>query len=321
MSRQRHIRLAWIAAIAVPLIVAASYGVATAAGHGNGAKPAPPGGGGSSSGNPNGSSNCGPIPVLNPQSFPGSPAVTSTFNPLAPGTQTFLDGVVIDKSGVKHPHRITDTITDLTKVIDGVRTILVYEQDTQDNQLQESELWFGAQDNTGQVWLFGEYPEEYSNGQVTGAPATWLSSVAGAHAGIIMLANPQAGTPTYRQGIAPAVGFEDCATVFQTGQHACVTAGCYDNVLVTDEFAPNDPKGGHQRKFYAPGIGTIQVGAAGGVDPETLQLTKTGKLCAAPFAQIRQQAQAQDQRAYTVAKSVWTGSQPASQTLTAQFSC
>ena len=109
--------------------------------------------------------------------------------------------------------------------------------------------------------------------------------------------------------------------MFQTGQHACVSAGCYDNVLVTDEFAPNDPKGGHQRKFYAPGIGTIQVGAAGGVDPETLQLTKTGKLCVAPFAQIRQQAQGQDQRAYTVAKNVWTASQPASQTLTAQLSC
>ena len=320
MSRQRHIRMAWVGAIAVPLIVLASYGVATAAGRGNAAKPAP-GGGGSSSGNPNGSSNCGPIPVLNPQSFPASPNVTSSFNPLVPGTQTFLDGVVIDKSGVKHPHRITDTITDLTKVVDGVHTILIYEQDTQDNQLQESELWFGAQDNSGQVWLFGEYPEEYSNGQVTGAPATWLSSVAGAHAGIIMLANPQTGTPTYRQGIAPAVGFEDCATVFQTGQHQCVTAGCYDNVLVTDEFAPNDPKGGHQRKFYAPGIGTIQVGAAGGVDPETLQLTKTGKLCAAAFSQIRQQAQAQDQRAYTVAKNVWAGSQQASQTLTAQLGC
>jgi hypothetical protein len=320
MSRQRRIRVAWVGAIAVPLLVLASYGVATAAGRGNAAKPAP-GGGSSSSGNPNGSSNCGPIPALNPQSFPASPNVTSSFNPLVPGMQTFLDGVVIDKSGVKHPHRITDTITDLTKVVDGVHTILIDEQDTQNNQLQESELWFGAQDNSGQVWLFGEYPEEYSNGQVTGAPASWLSSVAGAHAGIIMLANPQTGTPTYRQGIAPAVGFEDCATVFQTGQHACVTAGCYDNVLVTDEFAPNDPKGGHQRKFYAPGIGTIQVGAAGGVDPETLQLTKTGKLCAAALSQIRQQAQAQDQRAYTVAKNVWAGSPPAAQTLTAQLSC
>ena len=314
MSRQRRIRMAWVGAIAVPLLVLATYGVATAAGHGNAAKPAP-GGGSASPGNPNGSSSCGPIPVLNPQSFPASPSVTSTFNPLVPGTQTFLDGVVIDKSGVKHPHRITDTITDLTKVIDGVHTILIYEQDTQDSHLQESELWFGAQDSSGQVWLFGEYPEEYSGGQVTGAPATWLSAVAGAHAGIVMLANPQTGTPTYRQG------FEDCATVFQTGQHACVSSGCYDNVLVTDEFAPNDPKGGHQRKFYAPGIGTIQVGAAGGVAPETLQLTKAGKLCAAAFSQIRQQASAQDQRAYTVAKNVWAGSPPAAQTLTAQLSC
>src|SRR5258708_33835974 len=96
MSRQRRIRMAWVGAIAVPLLVLATYGVATAAGHGSAAKPAP-GGGGASSGNPNASSSCGPIPALNPQSVPASPSETSTFNPLTPGTETLLDGVVTDK--------------------------------------------------------------------------------------------------------------------------------------------------------------------------------------------------------------------------------
>jgi hypothetical protein len=48
MSRQRRIRLAWFGAIVVPLLLLASYGVATAAGRGGAAKPAP--GGGSASG-------------------------------------------------------------------------------------------------------------------------------------------------------------------------------------------------------------------------------------------------------------------------------
>jgi hypothetical protein len=316
MSCQRHSRTVWLGALMVPVLVLAGYGVAAVA-RGVSASSAPGGGGASGSS----SSSCGPIPTLDPQSFPASPSISNTFNPLVPGTQTFLDGVVVGKNGVKHPHRLVDTVTDMTKVIDGVRTIVILEQDLQDSQMQESELWFGAQDSGGQVWLLGEYPELYTNGKLTGAPASWISGVAGAHAGITMLANPQVGTPTYRQGIAPQVGFEDCATVFQTGQHACVTAGCYDNVLVTDEFAPNAPSGGHQRKFYAPGVGGIQVGAAGGVDPETLQLTQAGKLCAAPLAQIRQQVTDQDTRAYSVAKNVYAGTPAATKTLTASTTC
>ncbi|HEY2705461.1 MAG TPA: hypothetical protein VGL20_17400, partial [Candidatus Dormibacteraeota bacterium] len=157
--------------------------------------------------------------------------------------------------------------------------------------------------------------------KLTGAPASWLSGVAGAHAGIAMQGNPQPGTPVYRQGFAPSVGFEDCASVFQAGQHVCNGTTCYDNVLVTDEFAPNAQSSGHQRKYYAPGIGTVKVGAASGVDPETLTLTQASKLCAAAFSQIRQQAVDQDGRSGSVAKSVYGAAPAAAQTLTAQLAC
>ncbi len=309
MSRQRHVRTAWLGSLIVPVLVLASWGVVSAA--------QPPSGGGSTSG----SSACGRIPTLDPSTFPAVPAITNTFNPLVPGTQFLLDGVVVDTRNVRHPHRIQSTVTELTKVIDGVHTIVMHEQDIQDGVLQESELFYVAQDSSGAVWLFGEYPEQYTNGRLTGAPASWLTGVAGAHAGIAMLATPQTGTPTYRQGFAPAVGFEDCATVVQTGQHLCNGSTCYDNVLVTDEFAPNAAKDGHQRKYNAPGIGTVKVGAASGVDPETLTLTSATRLCAAALAQIRQQAVDQDGRSYTVARSVFTGTPAASKTLTAQTTC
>ncbi len=315
MSRQRPVVTPWLGMLVVPLLLVASSGAATAAGAGSSVKP----GGSPSSSGP--SSACGPVPVLDTTTFPGSPAITNTFQPMAPGMQFLLDGVVVDKSGTRHPHRLQETVTDLTKVLDGVRTVVVHEQDIQDGQLQESELFFVSQDRDSTIWTFGEYPEEYSGGKLTGAPASWLSGVANAHAGIALQGNPQPGTPVYRQGYAPSVGFEDCASVFQTGQHVCNGSTCYDNVLVTDEFAPNAPSGGHQRKYYGPGIGAIKVGAAGGVDPETLTLTSASKLCAGALGQIRQQAMDQDGRSYTVAKSVYGGTPAAAQTLTAQTTC
>jgi hypothetical protein len=231
-----------------------------------------------------------------------------------------LDGFVIGDDGLHHPHRIVTTVTDLTKVIDGVRTLVVQDKDFQDGVLQEQEIFFVAQDGDGKVWTFGEYPEEYDeNGKLTGAPSTWLSGVQDARAGIAMLGHPRTGTPTYVQGLAPQVDFLDCATVVQTGlQHVCVPVGCFNDVLVTDEFAPLDPAGGHQRKFYAPGVGVIRVTAASGADPETLELTKAEKLCKAAFSKIRTEVVKQDRRAYHVAKDVYRGTDPVKDTIDAR---
>jgi hypothetical protein len=232
--------------------------------------------------------------------------------------QYTLDGFVKDDLGVHHPHRIVTNITNLTKKIGGVNTIVVYDLDYQDGVLMESELFFQAQDAQGTVWLIGEYPEEWSNGALQGAPRTWVTGVQSAHAGIAMLAKPHVGSPTYIQGLARPVGFFDCATVFATGQSVCVPVRCFNHVLVTDEFSPLDPAGGHQRKYYAPGVGTINVTAASGVDPETLQLTKFGKLCEGAFEKVIENALKQDARGYSVAPTPYSATTPARATLTAQ---
>ena len=73
--------------------------------------------------------------------------------------------------------------------------------------------------------------------------------------------------------------FLDCGDVFAKDQRVCVATGCYNDVLVIDEFNPLDPpSAGHQRKFYSAGTGLIKVTAVGGEDQEFLDLVKIKKL-------------------------------------------
>jgi hypothetical protein len=258
---------------------------------------------------------CGSAPALNRSAFPASPVVTNTFLPLVPGRSSVLEGTVVGDDGQPHAHRISSIVTDLTKRMDGVRVIVVFDRDFDDGQLQESELAFLAQDTSGRVWNLGEYPEEYVDGTFTGAPSTWISGAAGARAGFAMLARPTTRSPAYLQGLAPPVGFQDCAKVIQTGQHICVPVRCYDNVLVTEEWAPNDPAGGRQQKFYAPGVGNIRVDAVGGANPEVLRLTQYTRLCGAAFGRVRSAALRQDARGYQNSGAVYSRTSTAQRTL------
>jgi hypothetical protein len=302
MFVRRHLRAIWLSVLAVPALLLTASPPAAAADASQAAPAVTI------------AKTCSPDP-LRPARFPTTPRIDNRFSPLTPGMQFFLDGVVITPDGVSHPHRIATTVTDLTKVIDGVHTLVIYDVDIQDGVLQEAELFFVAQRSDGSIWTLGEYPEEYDNGTLTGAPSTWIAGIARARAGQAMLADPKLGTPTYLQGFAPKVGFHDCATVFQTGQRTCVPVGCFNDVLVVDEFAPNDPEGGHQRKFYAPGVGNVRVAAAGGVDPEALELTKSAELCPAAFAAVRSAVLAQDARGYQVSPDVYGTTPRAQRTL------
>jgi hypothetical protein len=256
---------------------------------------------------------CGPPLALHRGNFPTVPKVDNTFFPLTPGTRWVLNGTVDGDQ-----HTVVTTVTDLTKVIDGVRSAVVLDEDFGPHRtLEEAELAFMAQDRYGTVWNLGEYPEVYEDGVFVDAPDVWISGIDRARAGIGMLADPATGTPTYLQGYAPTIEFKDCATVFQTGQQVCVSNGCYDDVLVTDEFAPLDPEGGHHRKFYAPGVGVIRIDAVGDANPEILQLTSLKHQCPPAVARTRAQALALDAHGYEVSPDVYGRTPPARQTLQA----
>ena len=239
-------------------------------------------------------------PSAGPDQFAAPLTVNNPMFPLVVGTQFTYQGRIV-ADGESKPHGVTFTVTDVIKTVDGVQTVVAWDRDFLEGELQEQELAFFAQDNQGNVWNFGEYPEEYEGGKFTGAPSTWIRGAAGAYGGIHMLSQPRLGMK-YREGLVPSIEFDDVSVISRAGQQTCPAGVCYHQVLVVDETSPNDPSSGHQIKYYAPRTGLIQVGARGGDAQEFLTLTGVRHLGPAEMAKVRAEVLAMDKRAYKVSK-------------------
>ena len=240
-------------------------------------------------------------------------AVTNPLFPLAVGSQFTYEGKIVDSDG-SHEHSVIFTVTDLVKHVDGTETVVALDQDYLEGQLQEQELAFFAQDNAGNVWNFGEYPEEYDNGKLSGAPSTWIRGAGGAYGGMHVLSQPRIGMQ-YREGLVPAIQFDDVSKVTSVSQRTCAKAGCYNSVVVVDETSPNDPTSGHQIKYYAPGTGLVKVAAKGGDTQEFLELASVKHLDRAGLAKWHAEALAMDKRAYKVAAKAYRVTPPARQAI------
>ncbi|MDH4352956.1 MAG: hypothetical protein OEW41_03135 [Actinomycetota bacterium] len=242
--------------------------------------------------------------------FEDSTDIDSHFFPLQPGARTVYRGTVTDEDG-RVRHRIVFTVTDLLKDVSGVVTRVVWDRDISEGHLDEAELAFFAQDEAQNVWTFGEYPEEYEDGEFAGAPSTWLNGVQRAEAGILVPGHPSVDLPAFVQGFAPAIDFFDKGRVIRTDRHVCVAVGCFDDVVVIDEWNPLDPDDGHQRKLYAPGVGLVKITARGGDSREIMELVKQVHLGPRSLAISRAEALRLDARAYRFAKRVYRDTRPA----------
>jgi hypothetical protein len=221
--------------------------------------------------------------------------VTHPLLPLKPGTQRVFEGRS-NVTGAVLPHRVSFTVTSLTKKVDGVRGRVVWDVDESDGEVAEAELAIFAQDANDNVWNLGEYPEEYPDGVFIGAPNTWFAGVGDAEPGIHMLERPEVGLPEYLQGWVPEIEFLDCATVVESGASVCVPAGCFSDVLVIHERSPLDPAGGIQVKYHAPGVGIVQIGAIDDPEAETLVLTEFNRLSRKELRQANREAHILNQR-------------------------
>ena len=239
------------------------------------------------------------LEAFDANNFDRSANVDNKWLPLQPGTQWVYKGFTQeDKERV--PHRVVQTVTDLTKVINGVRTVVVWDVDYKDGKVKESELIFLAQDKDGNVWLLGEQREVYDDEELVGVRA-WLAGLDGSSAGIMMKAEPRPGTPSYSQGYAPPpFNWADRGVVEKVGQKACVPAGCYKDVLVIAEGSKHEGPDAQQLKYYAPGVGYIKVGWRGKGEKlrETLELTEIVKLTPDGLAKARAEALDIEKRAY-----------------------
>lgn len=245
---------------------------------------------------------------FDPANFDDSTIIDNEWYPLTPGMKYVYEGETVE-DGESIPHRVVTIVTDLTKEIDGVRTVVIWDQDFSDDELVETEIAFFAQDKDGNVWRLGEHPEEYEEGEIVDAP-TWIAGKEDAVAGIAMQADPQLDTPSYSQGWAPEVEFTDRGQVYAMDQEQCVPVDCYEGVLVIDEFNPEEP-GAFQQKYYARGTGLIYVGWRGeDATQESLELVEVVELDEEELAEAREAAFALEESAYAISPDAYGETAP-----------
>jgi hypothetical protein len=251
---------------------------------------------------------------LKPENFSHPSTIDNKWMPLKPGTQLVYTGWKIDEEDRRVPHQVFVTVTDLVKDIEGLETAVVLEQDFAGPKLQVSGLAFRAQDNDGNVWLLGEVKEFFDeNVKLIGA-RMWAAGLQGSRAGIVMAAKPGAGTPSYSKGhIEPPYAWDDRGQVRETGAKVRVSAGTFENLVVTEEGG----RGGrhappHEVKYHAPGVGLVKVNWVGR-DPakEGLELSKIVHLGEQQMEKLDRQAMQIEERADyygLTTEFVWRGS-------------
>jgi hypothetical protein len=243
------------------------------------------------------------LPAFDPSKFSHPTNIDNEWYPLQPGTKWVYEGYTTDYAE-QQPHRLEFTVTDLTKEIQGIRTVVAWIEDFSNNEVVEREIAFYAQDDDGNVWYFGEHPEEWDKDQLVEAP-TWIAGLKNAKPGIKMWAEPKLGMPSYYQGWGPGVDWSDYAQIDQTAQETCVPLACYQDVLVLAESSLGEGDV-YQIKYYERGVGEVRVGWRGPPNAaEELALVEVTQLDQAGVAAVRADALALEAHAYQISKEVY----------------
>ncbi len=249
---------------------------------------------------------------FNPNNFSDPTSIDNEWLPLKPGRQYVYEGTTVDEGEVLE-HRVIITVTDLKKMINNIPTVVTWDLDYSNGELVEAELAFFAEDDDGNVWRMGEYPEEYEDGKFIGADC-WINGIEGSIAGISMLSKPYVDAPSYSQGWAPSVDFTDRGKVDQMGIKNCVPVDCYEDVLVISETSILEPDA-EQLKYFARGVGNIRVGwrGEGEQTQENLELVELTELVLYGMDEARSAALELEKHAYETGHEIYSKTKPIEQ--------
>lgn len=191
--------------------------------------------------------------------------VDHPYFPLEPGTTWEYKA-----ESSEGEERIVVTVTDKTKVVDGVTAVVVRDTVSEvGGKLVEDTFDWYAQDNDGNVWYLGEDTKAYEGDKVSTA-GSWEAGVDGARAGVVMLAKPTIGDfyyQEYYQGEA-----EDQGKVLAIDESVTGPTGSYDNTVKTADTTPLEPDI-LEHKWYAKDVGFVLEKYIEGGD-ETVTLLK-----------------------------------------------
>lgn len=176
-----------------------------------------------------------PTPAPDPDDFVAT--VDNPWLPLLPGAEW------VYRTGTGQT--VTVSVDERTRRTAGVEATQVREVRTGRGGavVEESADWF-AQDRAGNVWHLGAAGEEGS----------WEAGVAGAEAGVAMLARPRRGDGYVREAV-PGLA-EDRVTVLGSGESRELESGTYDGLLVLEVTSPLAP-GLVRRAHHARGTGLV----------------------------------------------------------------
>jgi hypothetical protein len=184
-------------------------------------------------------------PVLDPASFVS--VIDNPYFPLPVGRTLVYEGVKDGQTQVD-----TVTVTNQTKIIEGITARVVSDVSTHGSTVLERTFDYYAQDRQGNVWYLGEDTAAFLANGKADTSGSWLAGVHGAQPGLIMEANPQI-PDAYRQELLVGEA-EDTAWVVEVGGTVTVPYGKLRNTLTTLEATRIEP-GAYDQKIYAPGIG------------------------------------------------------------------
>lgn len=171
----------------------------------------------------------------------------SEYFVLLPGFQTVL---------ASREEKMTITVLDETKEINGIITRVVEERELQNGKLSEVSRNYLAMDpKTGDVFYFGEDVDIYEKGKIIDHAGTWKAFEKGNKPGLIMPGNPAVGMKYYQE-LAPGIAM-DRAEVVGISETVKTPAGEFRNCLKVRESSKIESTA-NEYKTYAPGIGLVQ---------------------------------------------------------------
>lgn len=143
--------------------------------------------------------------------------------------------------------RLTITVLNETKKVDGVECRVVEEREMKgDKVLEVSRNYFAISKRTNSVYYFGE-----------DAGGAWMSGEKGAKFGLMMPGLPLLKGRHYQE-IAPGDAM-DRAEIIGVDETVKTPAGEFKNCLKVEETTPLEPNE-RAHKYYAPGVGMVKEG-------------------------------------------------------------
>jgi hypothetical protein len=182
--------------------------------------------------------------------------VDNPYFPLVPGTTLTLS----EKSGRDTSENEIEVTHD-TKMIMGVKCVVVHDTVTLDGELKEDTYDWYAPDRYGNVWYFGEDTKEFKAGGGVSTEGSWEAGVKGAKPGIIMPGQPKVGGEPYYQEYGAGVA-EDMGQIAALDESVMVPFGSFTGCVRTLEWSMLEP--GTEKKWYCKGVGCVREESSGG---------------------------------------------------------